>query len=338
MKQNLIIVIALLLGFSKCPAQSVDSLYKVMEEVLHRAKTQSLYTHDVNWDSLSTVVLEESEGASSYADLKIPLTTLIDGMRDHHAAFFHNNQRLAYISNSVPSHRIDTRIMDNDIWHEVNYNSQHEFYMIDDKTGYVKLVGIGAVDVPIESKRLRGELERLAEEGAEQWILDLRYNGGGNMYPMLACLAPLLGDGRIGSASDLQGDLLIDWTIRHGNFYYGDYLAVELPPSEGFNSESKIVVLTSLYTVSSGEVVTTAFKGRKNTVFIGENTGGYTTVTSGETINDQLVMSISISIYTDRNGVVYYENIPTDIDDEFVVEKDISKDTGINKALDWLKK
>lgn len=37
------------------------------------------------------------------------------------------------------------------------------------------------------------------------WVIDLRANGGGNMWPMLAGIGPLVGAGRLGSFKDPDG-------------------------------------------------------------------------------------------------------------------------------------
>jgi len=59
------------------------------------------------------------------------------------------------------------------------------------------------------------------------------------------------------------------------------------------STDEKVAVLLSRYTVSSGEVVAVSFKGRENTKFFGEATGGYTTVNGYDLIDEELVLIIS---------------------------------------------
>jgi len=318
--------------------QSKNNYIEVVNKSILKAKEMSLYSDEVNWDSLSNVIIDQTKNANSYLDLKLPLTTLLNGLRDHHGTFYYNNKRLANFTDFKKTRKTDLRKTDMKIWKEVNYHSHHEYKLIDDTVGYVKIVGIGPVDIIAKSKIIRAKIDSLAIYGAKKWIIDLRYNGGGNWHPMLEALAPILGDGTIGGDADSNGDLIKSsvWKIDKSNFVYGNLIAVELPKSKVIKKNSKVAILTSRYTVSSGEAVVTAFKGRENTIFIGETTGGYTTVNNMEAINSEISMSISVTYYSDRDGKVYKENLQPDIEVEFKLEKNYKKDKGILKAIEWL--
>ncbi|NND62672.1 MAG: hypothetical protein HKN48_05715 [Flavobacteriaceae bacterium] len=309
----------------------------LLSEVIKSAKERSLYASEVNWDSLQTSLIKQYGSSTNMEQLKPALSEILNALRDHHGSFFQNNQRIAVFTNNENTRKTDRRSYDSEIWQQVNYDSSHEFKMLDDTTGYIKLVGIGPVDIIAEAKKLREKFEKLAVQGATQWVLDLRYNGGGNMYPMLQSLTPLLGDGPIGCDSNLKGEKSFEREVKDGDFYYGEYLAIDLPESKTKQSNAKVVVLLSRYTVSSGEIVATSFKGRANTCFVGEATGGYTTVTNFEPINEDLTMSISVAYYTDRNGKIYTENVTPDIEVPFKIEKEVSKDEGVQKAMELLK-
>lgn len=332
------LIIILIVCCSSVFAQENSFFINIVKESIHRAKEQSLYSNEIHWDSLTKKVLSQATNIAKYEELKVPLTTLINGLRDHHASFFYNNQRIAYFTDKINIRKTDSRIFDLKTWEVVNYKSYHEFKLLKNTIGYIKIVGIGPGDIKKKAKNIRNKIDSIALLGAKEWILDLRYNGGGNMYPMLESLAPLLGNGKIGGDADLNGNLTENvWQIKSDNFYYGNYLAVKLPKSSSVKSNSKVVVLLSRFTVSSGEVIAVAFKGRKNTFFIGETTGGYTTVNNMEAINSALTMSISVAYYADRNNTVYKENIKPDVNLIFEIEEDVTKDKGILKAIEWLK-
>ena len=103
-------------------------------------------------------------------------------------------------------------------------------------------------------------------------------------------------------------------------------------------ASEKITVLLSRYTVSSGEMTAIAFKGRKNTIFIGEPTGGYTTGNGYDVINDDLALIISQSIFIDRNNKKYNKRVDVDVFSEFQHLNDINNDHQIEKATLWLHK
>jgi C-terminal processing protease CtpA/Prc len=234
---------------------------------------------------------------------------------------------------------IDNRKFDNEIWKVVNDTAlKFEYKLLKGKIGYLKIVGIGPnVDVEKESKKIRESIITLHKQKVDKWIIDLRYNSGGNMNPMMAGIAPLVGNGIVGSIVTFKNEKLFDWEIKDANFIYGGYQAVTLPDNPKFKSDPKIAVLTSRWTVSSGEIVATAFKGRPNTKFFGETTGGYTTNDGWEIINDEVILVISTGIYCDRNGNVYEKNIPVDVEIPFEVIKETNKDACILEAIKWLK-
>lgn len=99
---------------------------------------------------------------------------------------------------------------------------------------------------------------------------------GGDMYPMLLGVGPLLGDGP-----------LIGFTGRKGFRYYVSYRDGALSVGgytdrapvvvPAFSPAPPVAVLTGPTTASSGEAVTVAFRGRANTRSFGAATGGVTT-------------------------------------------------------------
>lgn len=281
-------------------------------------------------------------GAKTVAELKPAFTALINGLRDHHAKILDAETYgvLAAFTDYKNVRSKDSRPRDTKIWTAVNDTSlKFEHRILNGNTGYLKIVGIGPrVDVEAEAKKIRGVLTAMAEKKISNWILDLRYNGGGNMHPMMAGIAPLLGNGLAGKLADLEKKTLFTWEIEKGNFIYAGYQALKLPNKPVFRKIQKVAVLTSRWTVSSGEVVAASFKGRPNSRFFGEATGGYTTNNGWEIIAGSVILNISTGFFADRNGNIFSENIPVDEEVLFKLEKNIQKDECVIKALKWLQK
>ena len=95
-------------------------------------------------------------------------------------------------------------------------------------------------------------------------------------------------------------------------------------------------MLISRNTASAGEAVAVAFKERKNTRFFGEPTHGSTVVTSTIAINNNLLMSLSESLYMDRLGHVHSSNIEPDVIVDFAASEDPMLDNAITQASEWL--
>ena len=232
----------------------------------------------------------------------------------------------------------DNREKDTKTWTLINDGSiKFEYQVLSGEVGYLKIVGIAPnVDMKKESIKIRNAVLNLAQKKVKTWIIDLRYNGGGNMNPMMAGLGTLLGDGLVGKLVKKNGEKIFDWEIKNGNFIYNGAQPVNLPNQPTFINIPKVAVLLSLWTVSSGELVATAFKGRPNTAFFGEATGGYSSNTNWEIINNEIILNISSGIYCDRNGIIYEHKIPVDFEIPFEIVKDIEQDNCIQEAKMWL--
>lgn len=312
----------------------------ILDSVIIRARQTSMYSSQINWDSLQNQVYLKAENAKTIQDLKPAFTTLLNGLFDKHAKILDAKDytTIAYFTDFENLNHPDKRIRDPEIWKVVNDTSlRFDYKMLEGGIGYLKIVGIAPnVDVEKESEKIRNAVIKLSNSNIDKWIIDLRYNGGGNMHPMVTGIAPLIGDGMVGYLTNLYGEKLFDWEIKLSNFIYAGYQAVSLPNEPKFKKHPKVGVLTSRYTVSSGEVVATCLKGRPNTKFFGEATGSFTTNNNWELINDQIILTISTGFFCDRNRQCYEFNIPVDVEIPFDVNSDIEKDKGIIEAKKWL--
>lgn len=313
----------------------------LVDSVLQKAKETSMYSSTVNWDSLNRQVRLKAENAKTVQDLKPAFEILLNALRDHHGKIINakDYSYIAWFTDHKNRRHIDNRNFDNETWKVINDTAlKFEYKILKNKIGYLKIVGIASnVDIEKESKKIRDAVITISKQKIEKWIIDLRYNGGGNIHPMMAGIAPLVGNGIVGSVVNLENEKLFDWEIKNSNFIYGGYQAVALPNNIKFKKKPRIAVLTSRWTVSSGEIVATALKGRPNTKFFGETTGGYTTNDGWDIINDEIILVISTGSYCDRNAKVYEINIPVDIEIPFEIEKEIEKDKCVIEAIKWLK-
>jgi carboxyl-terminal processing protease len=329
----------LLLSFNlTCLGQvNVQSL---LDTVIYRTKEVSLYASTVNWDTLQKQVYSKATNAKTIGELKPAFEFLINQLRDHHGRIMNakDYSTIAYFTDYKNHRHPEKRVKETAIWKIMNNpDLKFEYKILKGNIGYLKIVGIGFnVDIKKESLRIRKAVMEMADRKIDKWIIDLRYNAGGNMHPMMAGIAPLVGEGIVGSLVNLKNDKLFDWEIKNGNFIYDGYQAVKLPGKTKFKKPPPIAVLTSRWTESSGEIVATAFKGRPGTKFFGEATGGSTTNTNGEIIGGEIILNISTGIYCDRNGTAYEVNIPVDIEIPFEIINDTEKDNCIIAAKKWL--
>ena len=314
-------------------------LIQILDTVISKSKEISYYTKTVNWDSLSVKMYIAAEDAKKIDDLKPAFEILLNGLRDHHGHIRRTSDYsiIANFTDSKNSRNSDNRVYDSEIWKIVNdVESRYEYTLLPNKIGYLKIVGVGPnLDGQKEVERIRNSLIELCKNKVNKWIIDLRYNGGGNVNVMLAGIAPLLDAGTVVTIQGENMNIIATAEIRKGNFWYRGNNVFKIENSKKIRNP-KIAILTSRWTTSSGEFVAVAFKGQKNTKFFGENTEGKTTENSWEIINNEIALVISTGIYCDRNGNVYVDNVKPDSEITFEVEENIEKDKGIIEAVNWL--
>jgi hypothetical protein len=164
---------------------------------------------------------------------------------------------------------------------------------------------------------LQSMIRRNDAAGACRWIVDLRLNGGGNMWPMLAGIGPLLGDSIVGGSTSPAG--LTFWKYQSGaaSLIHEDgreevFVTATSPVLSLRRPDPPVVVLVDGGTASSGEAVAVAFRGRPGSRFLGSPTSGNSTTNDGFRLPDGTNMVITVGRYMDRTGVEYGRPVEPD--------------------------
>ena len=144
------------------------------------------------------------------------------------------------------------------------------------------------------------------------WIVDLRSDPGGDMWPMLLAVGPILGSGRVIGFTGGSGSIGYV-TYRDGLLSGGGYTSRAAPTVPDFAPAPPVAVLTSENTLSSGEAVAIAFRGRPNTRSFGSATGGATNSARLYLLPDGATIFLSTHWDVDRGGRVYKQSIVPDV-------------------------
>jgi carboxyl-terminal processing protease len=152
------------------------------------------------------------------------------------------------------------------------------------------------------------------------WVVDLRRNVGGNMWPMLHAVRPILGEGN-------------PFTYRYGKGPWSQASVYSLK-----QPAPAIAVLTSRLTVSSGELLTIAFRGPSTTRTFGEATVGLSSSNMDFPLVDGAILVVTTSRAADRVGREYDGPIqpdqPVEIDWTRIGTDD---DPVVRSATGWLR-
>lgn len=161
------------------------------------------------------------------------------------------------------------------------------------------------------------------------WIIDLRDNSGGNMWPMLNGLDPLLGIQPFGFFVG-KGENAVPWARTEYGIGPTAISGTAAKPSfELKHADTPVAVLIGPQTSSTGEMIALAFIGRAKTKTFGSPTYGFTTANTVQSLSDGAMLVITESRVRDRTGKDYFGAI---VPDELV-----SVETSEKSAADWIK-
>jgi C-terminal processing protease CtpA/Prc len=190
------------------------------------------------------------------------------------------------------------------------------------------------------ARLIQQEISEVAGQKPVGWIVDLRENTGGNVWPMLVGVGPLIGGGILGFFEypnvsmawfyDNGASGVINKAGKHTNFKLDNGIA-DLP-------NAPLVVLTDGATASSGEALAISFKERPNTCFIGTHTSGLSTNNENTKLADGATLYLTTSGESDRNHVFYNAGIAPEITvEQGDIELGAEHDPGFKAAMTWLK-
>lgn len=334
MKKILLILFSSLLGAginAQFPV-NVDTLFTFI-------RYNSIHQKGTDWQNIESNFHTQLIKSSNMEDTMKCFVKILETLNDVHSQLFFNNkfyghypdfdeQTLAWI---MPIHN---RSLD-------SVNKVHT-RILSYQIGYINVPGYNAYQPEVINKyaqELNDAVTNLAKVKLKGFIIDLRLNGGGNLYPMLAGLSLLLGNTTLGYEVNVEGKEVRKWHLKDENFYMNDYQLTNIKTTTNKKLSSiPVVLLIGPITKSSGSMTAIAFKGRKNTYFIGEPTAtGYTTSNGYFQFAPNLWMNFSSAFVADRNHMVYESTVNPD---QFVFRgdnfDDFSKDEKIMQATLWI--
>jgi hypothetical protein len=172
--------------------------------------------------------------------------------------------------------------------------------LVEGDIGYIRVAPASSHLVPPYVGAARALIEEFDRAGSRRWVLDLRLNIGGDLYVMLAALAPLLGEGNIGGLVDAR-DAFVPWSCRGGAVLLGSRPRVRSGNDYRLRGdEPHVALLTSRLTASAGEAVVVAFTGGRHTRSFGEPTAGLATGLEDRRLRDGTLVRCSTALFADR--------------------------------------
>lgn len=220
-----------------------------------------------------------------------------------------------------------------------------EGHMLDDGIAYLVIPGCNAGsadDLRAFALALAAQISQLCVQSPGAWLIDLRLNAGGNLWPMLLGLHPLLGDGPAMTMIDTdQHASIFGLNARSTWIDFGQGPQIQLdwadlaPPGTPSLAGARVAVLLGPWTMSSGEALAITFAARPHTRTFGEPTAGLTTVTNYHPLSDGSLLIIPESRMGDRSARAVIGRIEPDQPVPFP-DWPTSDDPAASAARAWL--
>lgn len=320
------------LSWTKEPFTTVeigDDAQNYLDTFFQIASTLSLDHEKIDWDNLRFEAKQLANGAQKPSEVYDVLRYCL-GRINKHSVFIDPEQTEKWSSGGNST--------DNPALPPVIFSSGHR---IDEHTVYLSMPGLNSgheATLVGFADSLQSLIESLDSPKTTAWVLDLRQNTGGNCWPMLAGIGPLLGEGICGYFLNRDGTNASSWSYADGQSLANDnpITTVSRPPYELLYPNAHIAVLTGERTGSSGEVTTIAFRGHPRARSFGQATAGYSTTNSNIMMPDGGMLLLTTSVYGDRNKVTYGAEVIPDEVVKAIEPTESAQDPTLTAALAWL--
>jgi hypothetical protein len=299
---------------------------RYVEAALAIMREHALNRAAVDWPALRAAALEHARGASSASDAHLAVRFAIRELGDRHSYLQSPRVSLALRDAPVANARTGAPL------------TAAEGRPLDGGVAYLSVPAF-AGGTPAHQLEFAESLKSIiqAHDAAAVcgWVVDLRQNSGGNLWPMVAGLGPLLGDGDLAASVYPDGRRVGIW-YRDGRAGFGDYVQLRVPVPYRLHTEGPVAVLTGPATASSAEVLAVAFRGRPETRSFGAPTRGVSAGNRTFALPDGASLLLTVAATTDRDGRVFSGPVPPDEPIGRASAGTGGEDAVVAAALGWL--
>ncbi len=302
----------LLAGLVACggdsPKADGNPAERYLDDVLTLVEQNLLHRSGIDWVDYRRQVRAAAAGATSVADLTPALQLALDLLGDRHSGICRGDGSCLAQSGV---HGLGGWIG----WSDPG--------VLPPGIGYVRVEG--NFSSPLSRRELADQLQAAVQAqdraGLVGWVVDLRENGGGDMWPMLAGVGPVLGDGPAGSFVFPEGmttPRVAPGATQTFSYSGGAALADGRPrvsvttPYALRAPASRVAVLQDGGTGSAGEAIAIAFIGRPGARSFGAATYGLSSANVSYSLPDGGTLMLLVGLGQDRNGITYGGSITPD--------------------------
>jgi len=294
MKKSSIVVAFMMLSYCHQSFAQADSIKNYLLDALKIMQAKSVNKARINWNSVQLKALNSAVNAKNVRDTYPMIKEALSSLNDMHSNFYPPEAVKAYV---------------------LGYRATGQTFpvikseMKANRYAYINLPDIGSFNNDDWNEYVNEfyrQVNILRQQKPKGWIIDLRENFGGMLYPMYAAIAPFLDQANVVGIKDAEGKIE-HFNYRNGKFYEGKQVSqyFVIKQKQPKRVKSRVAILVAKKTGSSAEFITAAFVGQKNATIIGENTQGLTSGNQEYKLADGAFIALTVGIVVDRMGREY---------------------------------
>lgn len=307
----------------------MENANRLLDEALTLMQKNYYRKEYINWDTLRIAAKNKLQSRQNCTDAYETINWCFEEMREKHSFIMPTltaatyNSDLSQISVTPPLSKLVGTIYGE--W-------------ISDSIAYITIPWVSTANDIICTQiadSIQHLIASLDTRSVTKWIIDLRNNRGGNCWPMLAGVGPLLGEGICGYF--IRNEEKVSISYKNGMAMQGKTVRCKTS-SEPYQLKSQrptIIVLTNNTTSSSGEIIALAFKGKEQVYFYGHPTAGFTTANATYSLSDKSMLVLTVCKEADRTGKIYNGRIFPDVVVSTVSDKDSIKEAAVQWLLNY---
>lgn len=292
-----------------------DSIQIFSDSLFSKLKENYLFKDDVSWNEIKIRFEENASAHDSFEKSLNESRALFDSIGCNHCMLFSEN---GYYP-ATPKKQLLYKDYSYEFGKKHSEGVEFSVAKLGDSYGYIEIPGMLLLN--LSQEELNAKTQNMYDEIAmldknnhlKGWIIDLRFNIGGNSYPMINALYHLLGDKVV--YTELAGNKTIEKVnkLENGKFYSDAIVKTEIKLTHK-NPDIKIPVALIIgnWTASAGETIVLAFEGRENVITIGEPTYGHLTANSLFELPFEVKAPLTTGYLADMDGH-YSENLKPDV-------------------------
>jgi carboxyl-terminal processing protease len=293
---------------------STPQVQAYLGQMVDRMQANSLHRVTINWTDFRSRVLAEGLSAQTLVDARPAIRLALQLLGDGHSSYRAPDGTVLFVANRTCS------------------ASDPVVGEIPADVGYVKVGAFGGSggEATAFAQGVQIAIAQADRDSLVGWLVDLRGNGGGNMWPMIAGLGPVLGEGPAGFFIGPVGGQT-PWAYQNGSSTSGGTAVVSVPSPYRLRREQPLVaVLSDNRIASSGEATLISFSGRSGARSFGTPTCGLSTANSPFTLSDGAVLNLTVAVMADRHRTKHGDSIAPD---ELVADPS----QVVPRAIAWLR-